>query len=130
MATEQQVYPLGVPPGNVVPFDLGDPIGLFITSIADTASALRTMDDEWELVVLYATAQCIIAFGADPTLTIAENAVKEDHQIIPEYFPIAIKLPDHRFKVIGTEAGVTGKLYVQAYRRWQALTTEALATRL
>jgi len=126
---ERATYPLGAPPGIPIPFDIGEPKGLFITSIGSSASALKTLTSTWEVIVLYATVDCVVAFGSDPTLNLTEDTVKTDHQFVPAHSPVTIKLPDYRFKVIRIGAE-DGKLYVQNYRRWQALTTEALNSRI
>lgn len=127
---EKSVYPLGAPPGSPIPFDVGEPNGLFITSISDEASAEKTLTSTWELVVLLSTIECVVGFGSAVSLDLTEDEAKTDHQYVPANTPVSIKLPASKFKVIGIVAGETGKLYVQNYRRWQALSTEALSTRI
>lgn len=125
---EKSVYPHSSPAGKEIPYDVGDPSGLFIVDFTGAASAEKDLGSDWEIAVLYATEACVIGFGASVTLNLNRDVVKLDHQIIPKDTPVSVKIPNSKFKVIGISA--SGILFVQRYRRWQALTTEALQTRI
>lgn len=132
MATEAEksVYPNSTPSGEAIPYDVGEPKGLWITPFATAASAEKELPVSWEdqIVVLYATEDCVIAFGDSVTLNLNQDVEKLDHQLIPRQTPVSIKLPARKFKTIRISAD--GLLYIQRYRRWQALSTEELQTRI
>lgn len=125
---DDAVYPHSEPTGKAIPFDVGEPTGLYITAFVAAASAERTLSAAWEIVVLYATEDCVIGFGSGVTLTLAQDVVKANHQFVPKQTPVSVKLPSNLFKVIRVSAD--GILYVQNYRRWQALSTELLQARI
>lgn len=131
MPTEAQqgVYPLSGPQGEPIPYDIGDPQGLFITSIANAvASAEKTLPATYDVVTIYATVDCIIGFGAGVVLTLGEDADKVDHLIVPAKTPVSIRVPNAKFKVIGCTAA--GKLYVQRFRKWQSTSTQTLTGKI
>lgn len=117
---EKQVYPLSDPRGIPLPFDVGAPEGLWITSVAVAASAEKTLPATWDLVVLYATVDTVIGFGVGVALTLAADVEKVDHQFVPANTPVSIKLPNVKFKVMSANGVSTGFLYVQKYRVWRA----------
>ena len=115
---EESAYPLADPRGVPIPFDIGDPEGLWIAAIGVAASSEKTLPSGWEIVVLYATQDCVIGFGNNITLNLTADVEKADHQMVPAGYPVTIRLPSLKFKVIGT---VAGTLYIQKYRRWKAV---------
>lgn len=132
MTTEAEagVYPLSSPDGQPIPFDVGHPNGLFIVTVAVAASAEKTLPDTWELVTLLATVDTIVGFGAAVALTLAEDVEKVDHVFVPAGVPTSIKVPAVKFKTISADGVSVGKIYMQKFRRWQALTTESLQSRI
>lgn len=123
MAAGDQVYPLSTPDGKQIPYDLGEPTGLWITAFVAAASAEKTLPSGWEIVVLFANADCVVAFGEDVTLNLNVDEEKVNHQYVPAFTPISIKLPSLKFKTI--RVSEDGTLYIQKYRKWQGLTNQA-----
>lgn len=130
MATdaEKQVYPNATPDGKTIPYDIGRPLGSWIASfLSASASAGLAFPTDWELVVLYATENCMIHFAedeGDAEAEVATGTVLEDHQFVPKFTPISIILPYNGFSVRGL--GANGTLYIQAYKRWQGVSINAL----
>lgn len=125
---EEQVYPLATPEGKDIPFDVGDPIGLFITAFTTGASAEKTLPTGFQIGVLYSTADMVIAFGTGVTLNLTPDVEKVDHQFVPAGTPVSIHFPASAFKTIGV--ATSGTLYIQGYRRWKALSQEVQQTRI
>ena len=118
-AAEAAVYPLSDPRGNIIPFDVGAPEGVWITAIGAAASAEKTLPSTWSLVVLWSTVDCLVGFGSAITLNTTQDTEKVDHQYVPANVPCTIALPSLKFKVIRTGT-VDGILYVQKYRVWRS----------
>ncbi len=81
-------------------------------------------------MTLIATVDTIVGFGAGIALTASVDTEKVDHIFVPAEIPTSIKLPAVKFKVISADGLSVGKLYLQKFRRWQALSTEVLQTRI
>ncbi len=130
MSVEEQAYPHASPDGKEIPYDVGDPIGLWIHAFTSAQSAEVTLPTTWETVVLYSPDEpLLVAFGDGVTVSLAAGAAKTNTQYIPAATPVSVRLPSNKFKSISV-SGDSGSLYIQAYRRWRALSTEAQQTRI
>lgn len=127
---EKSVYPLATPSGDSIPYDVGDPDALWISDFTAAASAEKELPATWldSICVLYASEACVVGFVDTLTLNLNVDTEKTKHLLLPKETPTSIKIPNRKFKMIGVSAA--GKLYIQKFRRWQALTTETLQTRL
>lgn len=125
---EKSTYPLATPTGESIPFDIGLPEGLMLVDFVTAASGEKILPSDWEVVVFFATEYCVIAFGTGVTLDLTRDVAKVNHAIIPKETPVSLKVPDAKFKVIRWTTD--GTLFIQKYRRWQALATEVLQKRV
>lgn len=125
---EKAIYPLSDPNGESIPYSIGDPQGLFIVSVANgAASAEKELPSDWEIVTIWSTVDAIIAFGDAVALDVTEDVEKENHLILPSKAPVSIRVPEiKKFKTWGL--GAAGKIYIQRFRRWQALSVESRQT--
>jgi len=125
-----QQYPHSSLSGQSLPFEVGDPYGMFIDSIAVAASAGVAIpnDDDLTLVALcLATVRCIISWdGVAPVTT--EQSFKTNQAIIPAGGVHKLLLPGLTIRNISADGTSTGKLYVQVYRAWKSGGVEALKT--
>ena len=117
----QQQYPNSDASGNPIPFDVGDPYGMFIDSIgiaASSAIVIPNTDNLTLIAVFIATCRCIISWdGTDPVTT--EEVFKTNQAIIP-IGSHKLLLPGLSIKNISADGSSTGKLYCMVYRAWKA----------
>ena len=116
--------------GRPFPFDIGDPYGLVIESVAVAASASLSLSaDVVSLVGLFfCTVRTVVSFnGTAPVLT--ERLLSTEQIIIGANKEHRILMPDYRIRCMSADGSSVGKLYLQLYRPWKAGGVGALAQR-
>ena len=130
MSVEETLYPLSTPGGASIPFDLGEPIGLFPIDFTDVdaEATLPDPDDGYDVAVLLSNEDVILRIGGAVTTTnetLLTNAV-----YVPADVPTAVKISGTAAHVMAPGSGDTGRLWIQYFRKWASLSKDVLQDRM
>lgn len=114
-------YPLSTADGKEIPLDTIRPAGMYFIDITNTASSLQSFTSSYKTVVVYATVECIIRFGA--TASVSASWLSEGF-FIPKETLITISPTTASFSAITTNTGESGKLAVCVLENWAGLGLE------
>lgn len=127
MSAEQEVYPHASKGGVAIPFDIGDPIGSFISTFTAVMSAEFTLgaNAEDQIAIIYATEDMLLMWDGDTdddTGTFVEGQL-----IVLSGRTVAVPVGALTFKIEGISA--SGSMYMQIFRKWQTLDKSSLMGR-
>lgn len=125
MAAEDDVYPHSSKGGVAIPFDIGDPLGTFITSFTAALSTEKTLPSsvEDQIAIIYSDANVLIRFGANADTT-ADTFVANQVLVLADRVVAIVLSAGLKFKMKGISG--TGNLYFQFFRKWETLDKEVL----
>jgi len=119
-------FPSARPDGELIPYSIGNPYGVYSHSVAVTASVLQTLPVSTTLVDFFCDqANVMLRFGDQVPALTADDTFREDSLFIPIGTHVQILIPAITFKSIGD---TTGTLRLQLWRAWKAAGISSLKT--
>lgn len=127
MADIRDRYPLATADGVAIPNDTIRPVGVSSLGISGTAVSATGFPTRVNTVVLFASADCIIRFGA--TAISASTTLQDNALFLPKGTLMTVSPPVMTsISVIGAGAA-TGDLYITVVEPWAGLALELQTTR-
>lgn len=128
MTTEAERYPLSTQDGEAIPLEVIRPRSFLRKSFtSEEASAVLTIPDGVNLMVVSTDADCFIRFGTTASIP-ADGVLISDTLLLAREMQICVSPIADTFTIIGdTEAGT---LNVQFIETWAGLSLETKTRRL
>lgn len=118
MPSINQRYPLSTPEGVAIPLDIMRPYGYLRKGFSTVVSSNIPIPDELEIVLLYATEDCLVTFGGNAEASV-DGIMQLNTVFIPKDMRICVAPTSTFFTVRGD--ALSGQLSVQFIDKWAGL---------
>ena len=114
-------YPLADGKGNPIPFHVIRPNSIGRVDFTGTPSGVLGIGVTDDVATLYASADCLIRFGAAVSVPTSGNTLS-DTLFLPTGYIVSIQYPADGISVV--QISDPGTLWIQLHTRWQLARSE------